>query len=107
MLVILEVIFWANTNDFSLGYGILTYYILFPLSSFIISVIYGKKVDNNKKYLLIILFGFSVMFFQYTTYSLANMIAFNKINLPYITMFLLYGFISLIGIVIGSCLKRK
>jgi len=106
LLIVLEVIFWLNKNDFSLGYGILTYYILFPLCALIISIIYGRKTDNNKKYLLVLLFGSTTMFFQYTTYSLANMISFNKINLPYISMFLLYGFISLIGIIIGNCLKK-
>lgn len=107
IMAILEIVFWTNINDCGLGFGILTYYILFPLSITIISIIYGHKIKNNKKYLLTIFFGISVMLFQHSTYSLANMLAFDKINIPHISMILLYGFISLIGIVIGNCLKSK
>ena len=59
IMAILEIVFWTNINDCGLGFGILTYYILFPLSITIISIIYGV-VDNTcnakPKFLLIIIY---------------------------------------------------
>lgn len=107
VLAILEIVFWTNPNECGLGFGIISYYILIPLSIFAISISYGISVKSKKKYFLILFLGISVMIFQYSTYSLANMLAFQKINMPSITTFLEYGVISLIGIVISNFRRKK
>ena len=106
LLIILEIIFWTNRYNCGLGFGIITYYLLFPISILIISIIYSKKIKSNKKYYLIFLFGLSIMLFEYSTYSLGNMLTFKKINMPNIYQFLIYGGISFLGLLLGN-LKSK
>lgn len=108
ILIALEINFWTNPGECGLGFGIISYYMIIPLVIFVISIIYSKIIQSKRKYLLAIIFGCFVMIFEYTTYSLANMIAFEKINMPEVTTILIYGVISLIGMLIGNIkIKRK
>jgi len=106
LLSILEIIFWFNKNECGLGFGVISYYILIPLTIIVISIIYGRNIISKKKYLLSIGLGFLVMLFEYTTYSLANMLAFNKINLPSISTWIIYTVISILGMFIGKIFKK-
>lgn len=106
-LVVLEIWFWTSTDECGLGFGIITYFILFPLTIFVLSLIYSLKTKNKYKYFLILFFGLAIMLFEYTTYSLGNMLSFDKINMPDISLFLEYGVISLIGILLGNLKKDK
>lgn len=105
-LIILEIAFWTSNNECGLGFGIFAYYIVFPLIILTTSIIYSIKIKDNKKYLLTLFFGFTVMLFEYTTYSLSNMLYFKKVNMPNISTFILYSIISLIGIMIGDFKKK-
>ena len=108
ILIVLEIVFWTNLNECGLGFGIISYFMVIPLVIFVISIIYSKMIQSKKKYLLSVIFGCFVMVFEYTTYSLANILAFNKINMPEITTVLIYGVISLIGMLIGNIkIKNK
>ncbi len=78
------------------------YYFLFPCSIMAISFFYGLKINSKSKYILALFFGISVMLFKYTTTSLGNMIEFNKVNIPDITTAIIYGIISLVGILLGT-----
>lgn len=108
ILGILEVDYWTTTDETcGLGFGIICYAILFPISSFIMSLIYSLKTKSNKKYFLVLFFGISIMLFEYTTYKLDNMLNSNNIRFPEITTFLVYGVISLIGILLGNLRKKR
>ena len=104
-------IFWFTEEQDAIGYSIMVFYILLPITSFIISIWIGK--DNSwdlLKYLMPIFFGIMYMLAEYTTFSLANMTSFNKINLPEFRMIIPGAIISYLGIVIGliyTKIKKK
>lgn len=107
VLTALEISYWTATDETcGLGFGIICYFILFPVCSFIISLIYSLKTKSNKKYYLVVFFGISIMLFEYTTYKLGNMLSGNKISYPDITVFLIYGMISLFGVLLGNLRKK-
>ena len=104
--------FWIFTGEQdAIGYSFMVFYVLLPISSFIISIWIGK--DNSwdlLKYFMPILFGVMYMLAEYTTFSLANMTSFNKINLPEFRMIIPGAIISYLGIVIGlmyTKIKKK
>ena len=106
LFAISEIIFWSYKNSIDLGNMMIWYYFLFPCSILAISVFYGLKINIKSKYILALFFGISVMLFKYTTTSLGNMIEFNKVNIPDITTAIIYGIISLVGILLGTLIKK-
>ena len=106
LFAISELIFWRYKNSVDLGDMMLWYFILFPLSILVISAFYGFKINGKSKYFLALFFGISVMLFKYTTTSLGNMIEFNKTNIPDIITAIIYGIISLVGILVGNLIKK-
>ena len=106
LFAISEIIFWSYKNSIDLGNMMIWYYFLFPCSILAISVFYGLKINIKSKYILALFFGISVMLFKYTTTSLGNMIEFNKVNIPDITTAIIYGIISLVGILLGTLIKN-
>lgn len=104
-LVVLEIYFWNNTNECGLGFGVITHGSLFPICTFVISLFYSLTTKSKYKYLLILFFILAIIIFEYTTYGLLN--ANNKINLSNIPLGLVYGAVSLVGILLGNLKKEK
>ena len=99
--------FWIIPNLDAFVYSIFILYIISPISILMISISMSRSIKSKKKYLIPILFGIMHMLIEYLTFSLANMISFDKINQPEYIM-ILYGFIiSIIGYLIGDYLKKK
>lgn len=100
------IVFWLGGGSNAMGYSIMSLYIVLPISTLIISIFIGKdKGGSNNKWILIIFFGMMYMFASYATFSLANMISFNKFNTPDISMLLPGMVVSTIGMGIGSIIK--
>ncbi len=103
ILIISGVMIWRDKDIDGAGLGGILYFaILFPLSIFIISVIYSLKIRGRGKYFLVLFFGISIMLFEYIMYHLA----YNKFDILEITTFITYGIISLVGILVGNLIKK-
>lgn len=104
-LIVLEIYFWNDTNECGLGFGVITHGSLFPICTFVISLFYSLTTKSKYKYFLIPFFIFVIIIFEYTTYGLLNKN--NNINLSNIPLGLVYGAVSLVGILLGNLKKEK
>ena len=94
--------FFGSGTD-ALGYSILYLWILLPVTTFIVSLIIGRNnYWGHKKWFTAIGFGLMYMLAEYGTFSAANMVAFQKINVPEFIMIPAGAVISLIGMGIGA-----
>ncbi len=100
------VVFWLGGNQDAMGYSLVVFYFALPISTLIISVFIGKGDGwTNVKLLMLLFFGIMNMLAPYFTFSLSNMITFNKINMPDAIGFLSGIICAAIGIAIGSIVK--
>jgi transcriptional regulator with XRE-family HTH domain len=101
--------FWFMISDSdAMGYSLMIFYVLLPVTTFIISLLIAKNNYWNKcKWLSSLIFGTMYMLAEYTTFSLSNMLAFDKINTPEWSMILIGSIISLIGLGIGTLIYKK
>ena len=97
--------FFSSASD-AMGYSIMFLWVLLPVTTFIISLLIGMNDYWGKwKWFSAIAFGIMYMLAEYATFSAANMIAFNKINLPHWGMIFAGVIISLVGLGIGSLIN--
>ncbi|WP_367565757.1 helix-turn-helix domain-containing protein [Lacrimispora sp.] len=100
------VVFWLGGNQDAMGYSLVIFYFVLPISTLIISVFIGKGDGwTNVKWLMLLFFGIMNMLAPYFTFSLCNMIAFKKFNMPDAAGFLSGIICAAIGIAIGSIVK--
>lgn len=101
--------FWVFNGDSSaMGYSIMFLWVLLPVTTFITSLLIGKNDYWGKwKWFSTLAFGIMYMLAEYATFSAANMITFNKINLPDWGMIFAGVIISLVGLGIGSLINRS
>lgn len=103
ILIISEIILWRTKDVDGAGLGGVIYFIyLFPLITFIISVIYSLKIRGGGKYFLALVCGISIMLCDYITYDLA----YKRFVIPDISVFAIFGIISLGGIFVGNLIKK-
>lgn len=97
--------FFSSASD-AMGYSIMFLWVLLPVTTFIISLLIGMNDYWGKwKWFSAIAFGIMYMLAEYATFSAANRIAFNKINLPHWGMIFAGVIISLVGLGIGSLIN--
>lgn len=98
--------FFKSGSD-AMGYSIMFLWVLLPVTTFIVSLLIGKGNHWGKwKWLLCVAFGIMYMLAEYATFSAANMIAFDKINMPDWMMVPAGAVISFIGMGIGLGVNR-
>ena len=102
--VVSLIVFWFFTDGSdALGYGLMFLWVLLPVTTFVYSVLIGKNNYWGKwKWISSLVFGVMYMLAEYATFSVANMISCNKINLPEFTMILYGAIISIVGLGIGT-----
>lgn len=102
-------LFWIGSSPSdAMGYALLTFYIVLPVTSLIISFLIGKDRGwTHAKWLMIVFFGFMYMLADYVTFKLGNMISIGKFNLPDFTTLIVGMILSAIGMVIGHLLIKK
>ena len=98
---------WIMDPGDALGYSILFLWIIFPITTFVVSLSVGKKEYSPwKKWLLPLILGFMYMLSDYLTFKTANMLAFDKFNAPGMEYFVAGVIISVIGLILGIIFSR-
>lgn len=102
------IVFWFFTSGSdAMGYWIMFLWVLLPVTTLILSLLIGKNDFGGRwKWLACIAFGVMYMLAEYATFSAANMASFGKLNLPQFGMIPAGAVISLIGLGIGSGIRR-
>ena len=102
------IVFWFFTSDTDvLGFCLLYLWIIFPVTSFVLSVIIGKNdYWGHKKWLVSLFFGIMYMLAEYGTFSMANNISSKHLNEPEWGMILIMGSISIICLFIVDFFYR-
>lgn len=100
---ILISLFWLNTSSIDgFGYSLITFFVVLPITTFVLSILIGKESSwGNTKFLMPIFFGIMFMLVDYTTFRLANMIYFDKLNIPDFSLIISGAILSYIGLIIG------
>lgn len=104
------IMFWFFLDPHQgLGFALMYIWLLMPITTLVLSIIIGK---NNYwgayKWGSAMIFGFMYMLTEYGTFSLGNMVAMNRINVPAFELFFVGTVISLFGLGIGTFFyKRK
>lgn len=82
--------FWlgADPSD-AMAYALLVFWLVLPVTTFVISVFIGKDDGwAHSKWLMLLFFGVMYMLAEWGTFSLANGLAFDKTGLPDLTAML-------------------
>ncbi len=97
------VVFWGFlSGSDAMGYSLVFLWFLLPVTTFAASMFIGKSDNWGKwKWSFSLLFGVMYMFAEYVTFSMANMLAFHKINIPDFSMLFVGIVISIAGMGIG------
>jgi Predicted transcriptional regulators len=102
------IVFWffISSSD-GMGYSFMFLWVLLPITTFVISLLIGKSNCWGKyKWISALTFGVMYMLAEYGTFSAANMVAFNKINMPQWEMIIFGTIISVIGLAIGTAIRK-
>ena len=103
------IMFWCvmSASD-TMGFSLIFLWLLLPVTTFVISLLIGRNgYRGNRKWLACPAFGVMHMLAEYATFSTANMLAFDKINLPHGEMLLAGAAVSAVGLGIGILLQKK
>lgn len=104
-LVILD--FWLGGGEDAMGYSLMVFWLILPITTFTISVFIGKNSEwKNQKLLMMFFFGVMYMLAAYVTFSLANGLTFDKINLPSMTAIIPGILFSAPGLLIGTAVGK-
>ena len=94
--------FWMGgaSGDGAMGFSILWFYIIIPITAFFTAMMYGRK-KSNAKWAFIIVCGLMGMILGWATFALANTLSFGHWNIPSFSDSLFAGIPALIGMFIG------
>lgn len=98
------IVFWFFTNDSdAMGFGLMYFWIVLPVTTLVMSILIGKNNYWGKlKWLAAAVFGVMYVLGDYATFSAANMVEFNKFNLPDFETMWMPVIISIMGLAIGQ-----
>ncbi len=100
--------FWLGGRADAMGYSIVVFYLVLPLSTFILSVFIGREDGwANYKWVMLLFFGLMYMLASYATFSLANMAAFDTLRAPRLTEMLPGILCAAAGLLVGSLLRIR
>lgn len=101
------IFFWLGGRADAMGYSLVVFYGVLPITILILAVFVGKDAAwANSRWLMLLFFGLLYMLAPYLTFSLANMLSFQKWNGLHITDCLPGIFCAAIGMAIGSAWRR-
>ena len=102
------VVFLLMDPTDAMGYALLFHWLLLPMAGFVISLRIGQLVcRGGRVWLLPLALGGLYMLADFATFRVANMIAFDKINMPHWELFFIGAAISALGLIIGRLLGRR
>lgn len=107
------IVFWCFKNSFdAMGYSILFFWLLLPITSFVVSLLLGCNsavCSAGWRWLLPFAFGVMYMLAEYGTFRLSNML-FNEyahLSLPSLYMLLKGALYAGLGLALGLLAGRK
>ena len=102
------IVFWFFTSGSdALGYCFMFLLVLLPVTTFILSLLVGKNdLGGRRKWLICIAFGIMYMLAEYATFRAANMAVLGRFLPPSFGMLPAGAVLSLLGLGIGSGLRR-
>ena len=102
------IFFWFFTSGSdAMGYSLMFLWILLPVTTFVLSLLIGKGDHwGRQKWIASLAFGLMYMLAEYGTFSAANMVSFDKFNLPSLGMIAAGAVISLLGIGLGTGIRK-
>ena len=99
------VVFWAFAITYAegaMGYSLMFFWIILPATTLVISFLIGRNdYWGRGKWTFSIGFGVMYMLAEYATFSMANNLAFGKVNMPEASMVPAGAAISLVGMALG------
>ncbi len=99
-------VFWLGGRSDAMGYSILFFYLILLVSTLVISAFIGKDSGwENWRWVMLLFFGAMYMLADYATFSLANMMAFDKFNAVRIEDMLPGILCSAAGMAAGSTIR--
>ena len=103
--VVAVTVFWVFIVRHSTGamvYSLTFLWIVLPVTTLVISFLIGRNDYWGKgKWVTSVGFGIMYMLAEYATFSMANNLLYNKVNMPEISMMFTGAAISLIGMALG------
>ena len=107
--IISVIVFWFFTSGSDgLGYSVIFLWIILPATTFLVSLLIGRNdFWGKRKWISPLFFGLMYMLAEYSTFSMANNIAFGKLNVPEWKMIIAGTVISVIGMPLGLLSGRK
>lgn len=102
--------FWIGKDvdpSFAMAYSLITFYFILPVSTFVISLQIGKDISWGKmKWIMPWFFGAMYSLECFSTFAMANTLAFGSQHFPTVEDGIPGFIISLLGLGIGIFLKR-
>lgn len=99
------VVFWAFAITYAesaMGYSLMFLWIILSATTLIVSFLIGRNdYWGRGKWVFSIGFGVMYMLAEYATFSMANNLAFGKVNMPEASMVPAGAAISLVGMALG------
>ncbi|MBQ8227535.1 MAG: helix-turn-helix transcriptional regulator [Clostridia bacterium] len=100
-------VFWSVSEVDAAVYSILVLWLILPAVTLVTAALIGRNFESNKKWLWIIFFGVMYMLSEYLSFSLANMVTFNKMNDPNFSCLIAGCVFSAVGMAIGHLVKSR
>lgn len=99
-------VFWLGGRGDAMAYSLIVLWVVLPVTTIVVSVFIGKDDSwNGSKWMMLLFFGIMHMLAGYATFSLANSISFDKVNLPDLETMHTGIICSAIGMGIGAAAK--
>lgn len=99
------VVFWTFAITYAesaMGYSLMFLWIILPATTLVVSFLIGRNdYWGRGKWVFSIGFGVMYMLAEYATFSMANNLAFGKVNMPEASMVPAGAAISLVGMALG------
>lgn len=99
------VVFWVFAITYAegaMGYSLVFFWIILPATTLVVSFLIGRNdYWGRGKWVFSIGFGVMYMLAEYATFSMANNLAFGKVNMPEASMVPAGAAISLVGMALG------
>ena len=102
------IVFWCFTGGSdAMGYSLMFLWIILPVTTFTVSAVIGKNdFWGTGKWAFSLFFGAMYMLAEYGTFSMANNLAFGKLNPPEWGMFAAGAMISAVGMLAGTLFRK-
>ncbi|MBQ4288990.1 MAG: hypothetical protein II749_03405 [Clostridia bacterium] len=104
---ILIVAFWIGFGRDAIGFSVIAIYFVMPVSIFILSYYMARTGQSYRIMIKSLLFGLLFMTLEYLTFSLANMLSFERFNFPELVLMFAGTLISAVAMLISMLIKKK